>query len=258
MLDEWQMVTAVFVSLGDTRIYVDGVEVPSHPGDGTGTSLLYSSAPGTIGLASRPAPFLPFEGAIDDVSVFDVALSEDEVQALFTRGDPFGAAGPARVRVAHLAPEIPTAGNTAIDIFINGELSSIQDLTFGNSTGFIELPPGGHLFGIAPANGEPAFTFPALLTRGQVATLVAIRAVINRGVEDPVDFLSFDGTLEGLQEGNGRYLAGHGADDTTIPTLDAINPDTCEAAFGRRRLRRRAGSGGWPPQCSSRCRSGFG
>jgi len=58
--------------------------VPSSPFTGTGNSLIYSSAPGTIGSATRqPDPFLPFDGEIDDVSVFDRALTEEEIQTLY-------------------------------------------------------------------------------------------------------------------------------------------------------------------------------
>lgn len=113
----------------------------------------------------------------------------------------------ARVRVAHLAPDIPTADNTAIDVFIDGERSPIRDLAFGNSTGFIELTAGEHLFGIAPANEDPIFSFTAQLTHGQAATLVAIRTVSNRGLQDPLDVVFLDGSLVGLQEGNGRSMA---------------------------------------------------
>jgi hypothetical protein len=80
---EWQMVTAVFASLVDMRIHVDGVEVPVVPNGGTGNSLIYSSAPGTIGSADRGGAILLFQGEIDDVSVFDRALSDEEVQTLY-------------------------------------------------------------------------------------------------------------------------------------------------------------------------------
>jgi len=81
---EWQMFSVVFASLTDFRFYVDGVQVPSSPWTGTASSLIYSSAPGTIGVASRqPNGWLPFNGEIDDVSVFDKALTDEEVETLY-------------------------------------------------------------------------------------------------------------------------------------------------------------------------------
>jgi len=151
-------------------------------------------------------------------------------------GGTGGAGGmpePAQVRVAHLATDIPTNDNTAVDIFIDGELSPIQDLTFGNSTGFVPLPPGDYEFGIAPADDSPIFSFPATLSSGQIATVVAIRTVNNDSPENPVNVLVFDGSLEGLAAGSGRVLVGHGADNTAITTVDVIStaPDGCPPAL---------------------------
>jgi len=83
---EWQMVTAVFASLLDTRIYVDGAEVPVVSNGGTGNSLTYSNASGNIGSPDRGSgsgAWLPFQGEIDDVSVFDRALSDEEIETLY-------------------------------------------------------------------------------------------------------------------------------------------------------------------------------
>jgi cysteine-rich repeat protein len=127
--------------------------------------------------------------------------------------------------VAHLAPEIPTAQNTAVDIYIDGALTSAQGLTFGNSTGFEEFPPGEYLLGIAPAGGEPTFSFTISLSPRQISTVVVIRTVANRGL--PLDVIVLDGSLDGLQVGNGRLVLGHGADDTSLAVIDGINTNDC-------------------------------
>ena len=91
---EWQMVTTVFASLTDMRVYVNGVQKPVVSSGGTGNGLAYSSASGKIGVSSRNGIWPPFLGEIDDVSVFDVALSDSEIQALYARVEPFGGTAP--------------------------------------------------------------------------------------------------------------------------------------------------------------------
>jgi hypothetical protein len=132
----------------------------------------------------------------------------------------------AQLRVAHLAPEIPSDTDTAVDILINGN-TAIEGLEFGFATGFVELPVGEYTFGIAAAGTtEPVFTFTQELTAGSITTAVAYRTVDNGG-DSPVSVLAFDGDAEGIDAGFGRVLVGHGADDVLLEPVDVIVPDTC-------------------------------
>lgn len=134
---------------------------------------------------------------------------------------------PALVRVGHLAPEIPTAEDTAVDIFINGERSPIQGLTYAMATSFVPLPPGDYEFGIAPAGGEPIFSFPASLSEGSITTVVAIRSVNSSEGENPVGVLAFDGDVSGLGEGEGGVSLGHGLDEPVAAVVDGIETSMC-------------------------------
>jgi hypothetical protein len=132
----------------------------------------------------------------------------------------------ASVRVAHLAPEVPTSGDTNVDILINGN-TAITDVEFAEATGFVDLPVGDYTFGIAAAGStDPVFEFPATLEAGAVLTVVAYRTVANGG-DAPVGVLVFDGSTEGLASGSGRVLVGHGADDTLLAPVDVITPGSC-------------------------------
>lgn len=141
----------------------------------------------------------------------------------------------AMIRVAHLAPEIPSAENTGVDILVNGEASGIEDLQFGNSTGYVELPAGDYTFGIAPTGStSTVLDVPATLPAGGIFTVVAYRDAM---ANVPVNVLLFDESPAGLESGSGRVLVGHGADDTLLNPVTVVNTDDDSAivedlAFG--------------------------
>lgn len=137
-----------------------------------------------------------------------------------------GGADMAMVRVAHLAPEVPTMDDTNVDIIVNGT-TAIEDLQFAEATGFVSLPAGEYTFGIAAADStEAVFEFPATLEAGAILTVVAYRTVAS-GADAPVGVLVFDGSTEGLAAGNGRVLVGHGADDTLLEPVNVVTPEAC-------------------------------
>jgi cysteine-rich repeat protein len=58
--------------------------------------------------------------------------------------------------------------------------------------------------------------------------VAVIRTEANRVL--PFDVLVLDGSLDGLQEGNGKLALGHGADDTSLAVVDGINASDCPPA----------------------------
>lgn len=137
-----------------------------------------------------------------------------------------GGDGMAMVRVAHLAPEVPTMADTNVDILVDGA-TAIEDLQYAEATDFVPLPAGNYMFGIAAADStDPVFEFPATLEAGAVLTVVAYRTVAS-GAAAPVGVLVFDGSTNGLAAGSGRVLVGHGADDTLLEPVNVITPENC-------------------------------
>lgn len=137
----------------------------------------------------------------------------------------------AMVRVAHLAPDVPSMDDTNVDILVDGA-AAIEDLEFAEATGFVPLPAGDYTFGIAPTGStDPVFEFDATLAAGQIATVVAIRTVVDTEGDAPVNVLVFDGSTDGLAAGSGRVLVGHGADDSGVAVVDVINNDACPPAL---------------------------
>ena len=57
------------------------------------------------------------------------------------------------VTVAHFAPEVPTAMDTAVVVWIDKEASSLT-VTYGTSTGRQALEPGSYTFGLGTATEE--------------------------------------------------------------------------------------------------------
>ena len=132
----------------------------------------------------------------------------------------------AQVRIAHLAPEVPSPADTNVDIIVNGN-TAITDIEFREATGFIELPVGDYVFGIAPAGSDtPVFEFPATLEPDAILTVVAYRTVAS-GADDPVGVLVFDGSTDGLPMGSGRVIVGHGADDSLLDPVNVLNTGDC-------------------------------
>ena len=132
----------------------------------------------------------------------------------------------AQVRIAHLAPEVPSPADTNVDILVNGN-TAITNIEFREATGFIELPVGDYTFGIAVAGSDtPVFEFPATLEAGAILTVVAYRTVVS-GADAPVGVLVFDGSTDGLPMGSGRVIVGHGADDSLLDPVNVLNTGAC-------------------------------
>ena len=86
-LNEWHHVVIVFTAHRDRTIYLDAAEQPSEY-SGTGGSMQNSGASGLIGrMHGNGAPKFQFEGVLDDIKVFDRALTASEVAQLFNLAD---------------------------------------------------------------------------------------------------------------------------------------------------------------------------
>jgi len=145
-------------------------------------------------------------------------------------GGSGGAGEMAMVRVAHLATNLPTAEDTAVDVTVDGAVA-IPGLTFEQSTGFVSLTAGEHTFGINVAGTETeVFSITTVLDADSISTIVAIADVnVGMDAEDPLNVLLFDGDLAELPSEQGRVLVGHGFDAVAFEIVDVILPETCEA-----------------------------
>lgn len=77
----WHQIVGVHVAGGNTQIFVDGA-----PAERTKTSsaIIANTAPFIIGgLSSSGTPTATFDGLVDDVQVYNQALTSSEIQILF-------------------------------------------------------------------------------------------------------------------------------------------------------------------------------
>lgn len=136
----------------------------------------------------------------------------------------------ARVRVAHFSPDAP-----AVQVFLNGEPSGIQTLSFGNISGWVEVPAGTYSVAVAPAGApvDQAAIGPVSLTfrAGSWTTVAAIGSLGSGSLTATTineDYRAIDG-------GEARVTVFHGIEDA--PAVDVILPDGAKVvsnlAFGR-------------------------
>ena len=82
-LGVWKHVAVVFNAPANQQHYVDGIEY-SGTYDGSAGSLAYSSNNGTIGEWHSSDRY--FDGQIDEVTVYNRALTAEEIQAIYAAG----------------------------------------------------------------------------------------------------------------------------------------------------------------------------
>ncbi|NNC75925.1 MAG: DUF4397 domain-containing protein, partial [Acidimicrobiia bacterium] len=137
-------------------------------------------------------------------------------------GDP---AGVATVTAAHFAPQIPTAENTAVAIYVNGaEVTQLGTIEYGDTTGRVELPaPGVYDIGVGlpGAEGPLVELMDVELNDGNDIAAVAYRT----NEELPVALFACNLSTNGLEEGSGRVYVSHGANDAALDPVDIILTD---------------------------------
>jgi hypothetical protein len=128
--------------------------------------------------------------------------------------------GEAFIYAAHLAPEVPAAGDTAVAIYVNGEeVTALGTISYGEATGRVMLPaPATYDIGIGLAGGDgPLLELTGVeLNDGDDIAAVAYRT--NEML--PVNVFTYNLSTEGLASGSGRVFVSHGANDSA---LDPVN-----------------------------------
>jgi hypothetical protein len=78
---DWFHIVVVFISHNTMKLYVNAVEQETGiEQGGTASSMVYSNANGAIGFSRDTG----FNGSIDDIRVYDRALSASEIRSLYT------------------------------------------------------------------------------------------------------------------------------------------------------------------------------
>jgi hypothetical protein len=139
-------------------------------------------------------------------------------------GGTGGSGDGASVTAAHFAPEVPSADNTAVAIFIDGaEVEALGTLEYGQSTGRVPLDAGTYDIGIGlPGGDAPLLQLDDVpLEDGDDLTVIAYRT----NADLPVDVFVVGNATDGLEDGKGRVLVAHGANDSLLNPVDIILTD---------------------------------
>jgi len=80
-LNQWNHVVAIIRGATDMFIYINGVDKLAAYG-GTGGTMVHSAQPAVLGKAHSGY----FSGNLDDVRIYDRALTEEEIQELYHEG----------------------------------------------------------------------------------------------------------------------------------------------------------------------------
>ena len=133
--------------------------------------------------------------------------------------------GTATVTAAHFAPEVPSAGDTAVAIYVNGEeVTALGTIEYGQTTGRVELPaPATYDIGIGLAGGDgPLLELSGVeLNDGDDIAAAAYRT----NEELPVALFTYNLSTDGLAAGSGRVFVSHGANDSVLDPVDIIVTD---------------------------------
>jgi hypothetical protein len=144
-------------------------------------------------------------------------------------GGTGGAPPTGNVTVAHFAPEVPTAMDTTVVVWINNEASSLT-VTYGTSTGRQALEAGSYTFGLGTATEElVTLATGVVVEAGDDFVLVAFRdeAAATPPANLPVNLSALRADTNGLDDFNGRVVWLHGADNAALSPVDVINNNAC-------------------------------
>ncbi|MHC4526916.1 MAG: LamG-like jellyroll fold domain-containing protein [Planctomycetota bacterium] len=124
---EWQHIAFVISGATDMDIYINGADAGGTY-SGTGSALAYSSASGNIGSRAGSSYF--FDGSMDDVRVYDRALSGEEIDQLYYRDctfDPIPSDGAQGVKVyANLYWKAGT-NVTGYDVYLGTDENAVEN-----------------------------------------------------------------------------------------------------------------------------------
>jgi len=127
--DTWYHIAAVITGPTNMKLYVNGAD-DGGTYSGTGGTLAYATGNVLIGMRHDSA--LSFGGKIDDVRVYDRALSAEEIQQLYQEGlggkayDPSPADGAIEVDPNTIISWSPGKGSISHDVYLGTDFNDVN------------------------------------------------------------------------------------------------------------------------------------
>lgn len=211
----WHHIAGVITTTGMVA-YFDGAQVASN----SDVSPIYYTSPGAMTIGSNPVQTTSyrFTGSIDDVRIYNTALSSSQIKTLANGAYPAGLAG---TPTYTLGASATVAGAFAID---NGTFNTGTGFTFNNSASSpaAVVNSGSYTVGTAASTFSPGLT----VTNDGTLTMVNSGGAVKIG---STKTLTMDGTLNASNTGATIQTAGSagtyysfkvGSSATATPTLN--------------------------------------
>jgi plastocyanin len=143
-LNQWTHIAVVCNSVTSVAIYFNGVLQAIAPDDGSSTDTAYthsSNGPAVIGDAWTSSTYAPFDGQIDEVRLWDIALTQSEIQHDMCKKintDTTGLIGYWRADEASTNDTVYDYSSNHINGVIAGTVGrEISDAPIGNSSTYL-------------------------------------------------------------------------------------------------------------------------
>ena len=202
----WTHVACIVRGATDMTVYLNGVDAGGSY-SGTGGSMKHSSAPARLGLRSRWGPYYQ-RGPVDDVRIYDRALTDAEVQAMVGQQPPWAGDDRYALQSGATLNVEAVSGVLANDTDVNGDPLSavlVDDVEHGT----LALDPDGS-FTYTPEptfQGEDRFTYKANdgTADSNIATVTLLIGDVVTGLVAHWKFDEGEGTTAYDSSGNNNH-----------------------------------------------------
>lgn len=131
----------------------------------------------------------------------------------------------AKLRAAHAVPDAP-----AVDILVNGAVA-VEDLAFGDVTGYLEVPAGEYDLAINVAGTDTTVSSVTVELEAEDYTAAAIGNLEPEGEEPGFSVDLFEDKLGVLDSGTGRVRVYHASPDAPAVDVAVAGEDDAPAVY---------------------------
>lgn len=128
------------------------------------------------------------------------------------------------LRVAHLAPELPTPASSFVDFDISG-VGSFNSFEYRRVSAYAEVSPGLRVIAVTRA-GTSTELLARITPRLELGGLYTVIAYRDERESSAMNLMLIEERVDGLGVESGRLVVGHAADDSSWPAMDVVEQET--------------------------------